>query len=51
LLNIPEPQLNILAFPPISIEDVRKVVKKMKRRKTSGADEITADVLIAGGEP
>ena len=39
------------SFPAISIEDVREAVKKMKKKKAPGVDEITAEVLIAGGEP
>ena len=35
----------------ISIEEVRKALNQMKSRKAPGNDEITADLLKAGGEP
>ncbi|CAF4494719.1 unnamed protein product, partial [Rotaria sp. Silwood2] len=35
----------------ISIDEVRKALKQMKLRKAPGSDEITADILQAGGEP
>ena len=36
---------------PISIDEVRKALKQTKSRKAPGSDEITADILKAGGEP
>ncbi|CAF1404768.1 unnamed protein product, partial [Didymodactylos carnosus] len=31
--------------------EVRRAVKQIKSRKASGSDEVTADILKAGGEP
>ena len=36
---------------PISVEEVRKALSQTKSRKAPGSDEITADILKAGGEP
>ncbi|CAF1118390.1 unnamed protein product, partial [Didymodactylos carnosus] len=34
-----------------TVEEVRRAVKQMKSRKAPGSDEVTADLLKAGGEP
>ena len=34
----------------ISVEDVRKAVKKLKGGKSPGTDEITSEILKCGGE-
>ena len=34
----------------VSLEDVRKAVKKLKKGKSPGVDEITSEMLIYGGE-
>jgi hypothetical protein len=34
-----------------SIDEVRKALRQMKSRKAPGNDEVTADILKAGGEP
>ena len=34
-----------------SIEEVRKAMNQMKSRKAPGGDEVTVDILKAGGEP
>ena len=36
--------------PEISVEDVRKAVKKLKRGKVPGVDGITSEMLKCGGE-
>ena len=36
---------------PISIEDMKQTVKKMKNRKAPGINSVTAEVLKAGRRP
>jgi hypothetical protein len=35
----------------LSIEEVRKALSQMKSRRAPGSDEVTVDILKAGGEP
>ena len=50
LEDIPEHEFENDLPLEISIEEIRFAMKKMKSRKSPGIDEITAEVLIAGGE-
>jgi hypothetical protein len=34
-----------------SIDEVRKAMNQMQSRKAPGSDEVTADIMKAGGEP
>ncbi|CAF4531784.1 unnamed protein product, partial [Rotaria sp. Silwood2] len=36
---------------PLSIEEVKKALSQMKSRRAPGSDEVTVDILKAGGEP
>ena len=48
--SIPDPTDDEGDFPDFSLEEVQNAIKKMKNGKSPGIDQITAEVLKAGGD-
>lgn len=48
--TIPEPPINDEPTPDISLDEVRKAIKRCKFRKAPGIDQITAEAIRYGGD-